>query len=136
MWRKCDQFQPGTNFAAWMMRIAYLQTQSYRRKLARSEVFVEDEEFLSTLAEEAAEVMPDGDLHDRRQEALRRCIDTLPNRQRQLVKLRYSTGGSIQSIKSIADQMGMTATAVKQALYRARTMLIACVEFRMKEVGQ
>lgn len=130
MWRKCDQFQMGSNFAAWMMRIAYLQTLTYQRKLAKEDVFIGDEDFLGRLAAEAVESTKDTGLHERRQEALRRCIEKLPDRQREIVRSRYSEGSSI---KTIAESLSLAATAVKQVLYRARISLISCVEIEIKE---
>jgi DNA-directed RNA polymerase specialized sigma24 family protein len=47
-----------------------------------------------------------------------------------MVSRRYSEGASI---KSVAQQIGIAATAVKQALFRARVSLIECVNHRMKE---
>jgi len=131
MWQKCDQFQLGTNFAAWMMRIAYLQTLTYQRKLAKEDLFIGDEDFLERLAQEAVQVTSDTALHEQRQEALRRCIEKLPERQREMVRIRYSEGSSI---KMIAKRLDLAATAVKQVLYRARTNLTSCVQFETKEV--
>jgi DNA-directed RNA polymerase specialized sigma24 family protein len=36
MWQKYDQFKPGTNFAAWCVRIMRYQISEYRQNLARS----------------------------------------------------------------------------------------------------
>ena len=127
MWRKADQFQMGTNFAAWMMKIAYYQVLEHRRKLNRQALFVVDEDFLSALAEEASESTE----HIAEQQmALQACLARLPERQRDLVRRRYSDGASI---KAVAEQIGIAANAVKQTLFRARGKLIDCVRYRMKE---
>lgn len=52
--RKADQFKLGTNFGAWILKIAYYQALEHRRKLNHQDLFVPDEEFLSELAEEAS----------------------------------------------------------------------------------
>jgi len=117
----------GTNFAAWMMKIAYYQVLEHRRKLNRQAMFVLDEEFLSALAEEAKE---NTEHIEEQQIALQQCLARLPERQRDLVRRRYSEG---YSIKAVAEQIGIAASAVKQTLFRARGKLIECVRFRMKE---
>ena len=35
----------------------------------------------------------------------------------------------------LCEQFGLAASAIKQALYRARTSLIECVRFRLKVQG-
>jgi RNA polymerase sigma-70 factor (ECF subfamily) len=127
MWRKADQFQLGTNFGAWMMKIAYYQVLEHRRKLNRQALFVVDEDFLSELAEEAK---VSTEHIEEQQMALHACLAKLPDRQRELIRRRYSDGASI---KSVASQIGSAVSAVKQTLFRARCNLIECVGFRMKE---
>lgn len=130
LWRKRDQFKLGTNFGAWMMKVAYYQVMDHRRKQNKQALFVDDENFLAELAEEAA---MSTELTERQQEALQMCLQKLPQRQRDLVRMRYSEGASI---KSVAEKIGSAATAVKQTLFRARGNLIDCVQYRMKEQVQ
>ena len=127
MWRKADRFEIGTNFAAWMMKIAYYQVLEYRRKINRQALFVVDEDFLSALAEEVSESTA---RMEEQQMALQACLARLPERQRDMVRRRYSDGASI---KAVAEQIGIAASAVKQTLFRARGKLIDCVRYRMKE---
>ena len=127
LWRKADQFKLGTNFGAWMLKVAYYQVMDHRRKLNKLALFIDDENFLAELAEEAANST---ELTERQQEALHICLKKLPTRQRDLVRLRYSEGASI---KRVAQKIGSVASAVKQTLFRARTNLIECVQHRMKE---
>ena len=130
LWRKRDKFKLGTNFGAWMLKVAYYQVMDHRRKQTKQALFVEDENFLAELAEEAA---MSTELTERQQEALHICLEKLPQRQRDLVRMRYSEGASI---KSVAEAIGSAATAVKQTLFRARGNLINCVQYRMKEQVQ
>lgn len=127
LWRKADQFKLGTNFGAWMLKVAYYQVMDHRRKMNKLALFVDDENFLAELAEEAA---TSTELTERQQEALHICLEKLPTRQRDLVRLRYSEEASI---KRVAQKIGSVASAVKQTLFRARTNLIDCVQHRMKE---
>ena len=99
----------------------------HRRKLNKLALFIDDENFLAELAEEAA---ISTELSERQQEALHICLEKFPTRQCDLVRLRYSEGASI---KRVAQKIGSVASAVKQTLFRARTNLIECVQHRMKE---
>lgn len=127
LWRKSDQFKLGTNFNAWMLKVAYYQVLDHRRRRNKRVLFIKNDEFLAELAEAASSST---DLIERQQDALHKCLDRLPDRQRDMVSRRYSEGASI---KSVAQQIGIAATAVKQALFRARVSLIECVNHRMKE---
>lgn len=129
LWRKADQFRPGTNFGAWMLKVAYYQVLEHRRKLNKQALFIADEEFLTQLAEEA---VVSSDILEQQQDALRSCLTKLPPRQRDIVRRRYSEGASI---KSVAEQIGSAASAVKQTLFRARASLIDCVQHRMREMN-
>lgn len=99
----------------------------HRRKLNKRAIFIADEEFLAVLAEESAER---SETLERQQSALQACLQKLPDRQRDIVRRRYTEGASI---KGVAEQLGIAASAIKQTLFRARCSLIQCVRFRMKE---
>ncbi len=127
LWRKAAQFKLGTNFGAWMLKVAYYQVMEHRRKMNKLALFVADDDFLAQLAEEAAGC---SNRMEEQQAALQTCLQKLPDRQRDIVRRRYTEGASI---KSVAEQLGIAASAIKQTLFRARTHLIACVRFRLKE---
>ncbi len=120
LWSKADQFELGTNFAAWMMRVAYFQVQAYRQRRGREKLMFDDN-LIGNIASAAAA----GDEgFQQRHRLLRRCMEKLSPRHRDLVRRRYSTGASVTGI---AEQVGWTAAAVKQALFRCRLALIDCV---------
>ena len=103
------------------------RTARSSRKINRQAWFVVDEDFLSALAEEVSEST---ERMEEQQMALQACLKRLPERQRDMVRRRYSDGASI---KAVAEQIGIAASAVKQTLLRARGKLIDCVRYRMKE---
>jgi len=127
LWRKASQFKLGTNFGAWMLKVAYYQVMEHRRKMNKQAIFIADEDFLAELAEEAVECT---EVLEQQQAALQTCLQKLPDRQRDIVRRRYTDGASI---KAVAKQLGIAASAIKQTLFRARSSLIDCVRFRMKE---
>ncbi len=127
LWEKSDQFRPGSNFAAWMLKIAYFQVMTHRRRRRKLEQFVFDDNLLENLAAESSAAT---DWQERQQAALQACLEKLPERQREIVHRRYSEG---YSIRKLAGQLGAAAPAIKQTLFRARSNLIKCVQFRLQE---
>src|SRR6516164_8516196 len=56
LWRKADDFQPGTSFLAWGCQAAYFHVLSYRRRMRRDRL-VFDDDVLGYLAERQADRM-------------------------------------------------------------------------------
>ena len=52
LWRKAHEFKLGTNFGAWMLRVAYFQVMAHRRKITRDRL-VFDDDFLADIADYA-----------------------------------------------------------------------------------
>ncbi len=121
LWRKAHEFQPGTNFGAWMLKVAYFQVMAHRRRLTRDRLIFDDE-FLLDIAEEAERHCK---WQGEKQRRLGDCIEKLTERYQDLIRLRYSEGATL---KSIATQIGQSENSIKQALFRARAALIECVK--------
>ena len=120
LWKKASQYTPGTNFKAWAFRVAYFEVKSYRRKAVRNRL-VFDDELLDRVAEEAETI--DERLPARRR-ALAQCLPKLPDRQREIIILRYFRG---MSVKAIAKEWNRKANAIGQLLFRARKNLMDCI---------
>lgn len=121
LWRKADQFEPGTNFPAWALRIARFQVMAHLQKKHRDRLRFDDR-VLEQLAQRAESY---GDNMDQQMRALHFCLDKLQPRQRRLIEQRYRQG---LCIKTIAQQISRTVYATAQVLYRARTSLARCIE--------
>ncbi len=119
--RKAREFEPGTNFTAWAFRIARFEVMTWRRKLGRSRLTFNDD-LVDSLAT-TAERLDDG--YESRVEALRECLEKLPERQRDVVRLRYLEEWSVADL---AAKTGDKANAISQLLFRARQNLLRCVE--------
>ena len=61
--------------------------------------------------------------------ALRKCLDELPVKKRELVAMRYEGGAAFDEISQQTDS---TPAAVQRALSRVRKLLHGCVQRRMK----
>lgn len=123
--RKAGDFELGTSFLAWAYGIARLKVLENYRQKKRTNVL--SDEAINALAADA----PRGDLLASREDALSRCVEKLAPRSRELLWRRYS--GRDDSDK-IAESLGMTSTAVRVALSKARAFLRDCVSFELKNV--
>lgn len=65
-------------------------------------------------------------------EALRLCIDELPQRSRDLISRRYYNG---EAVATIASQLGQSAGSLKTALCRLRIALSECARKRLAARG-
>jgi RNA polymerase sigma-70 factor (ECF subfamily) len=121
--RKASSFEPGTNFFAWACGIARLKVLERFRQRKRANVL--SEAAIIALAEEA----PAAETTGLREEALSRCIEKLAPKSRDLLWRRYS---GRQDSDEMADGLGMTSTAVRVALSKARAFLRDCVSAELK----
>jgi RNA polymerase sigma-70 factor (ECF subfamily) len=121
LWKQWDQFEPGSNFKAWAFRIAHFQFMAYRQRQLRDKVLFSDE-LLATLASEAKEI---DERHEERATALERCLERMPPRPREAIRLRYAEE---LRVGDVAERLHRNPNAVYQILFRARQWLIECVQ--------
>lgn len=124
MWRKFDQFTPGTNFRNWAFQIAKYTAMNHITKTRRDRLRFQ-EGLLEMLAERAAERHEQ--LESQRR-ALAYCIEKLSDEDRQLVAGCYAEG---TKINAFAQQLGQTSNAVYKRLNRLRMNLLKCVQLRL-----
>ena len=122
MWRKWQDFQPGTNFEAWAFTVARFQVMAFRKRQQRSRLHFDDE-LVELLAIDAADVL--GEEHDPRRLALSSCLQKLKPDHRKLVARRYEPGGCVNDM---AAEQGRTPKAVSEMLRRIRKTLMTCIE--------
>ena len=87
-----------------------------------------DDELLAQFADEAADAEHEA---GERILAMRDCLSRLPDRQRQLINLRY---GQNRSVKQLAKDADKKESAMKMMLMRIRQSLHKCIELKLKEV--
>ena len=125
MWRKFGEFQPGTDFGAWALRIARFQVMSYYARHKRAQARLSDETI-----EAVADTLADARWESSdRAEALRSCVGLLKERDFDLVQRRYHVG---ESVDEIARHLGSTVHAVYKALARLQVRLLACVNAKVQ----
>jgi RNA polymerase sigma-70 factor, ECF subfamily len=129
IWRHADEFEPGTNFAAWASKIAFFQVLTFRKRQSRSRLYFSDE-----LVEQLAQSTVGrgcGETTDA--EALDLCMDKLSRQDRELMELRYEPGATVESI---SRQVGRSTKAIYAALGRIRTWLLDCMQRTVSESGR
>lgn len=125
IWSKCQQFQMGTSFFSWAMKIASLEILKFRQKHARDRLQF-SEEFVRTVAERLEEESSQFDL---RRRALSHCLTKLRPDDRELIRRRYAGG---TRGKAVAAQIGRPANSVYQSLGRIRRTLLECIERNLR----
>jgi RNA polymerase sigma-70 factor, ECF subfamily len=124
LWGKFAEFEPGSDFAAWGIRTAYLTARNHLRAQARSRVRFSQAMF-EAAAERCAKELGEVDaIH----EALGECLERLPAEDRELIQQRYELDASVQSI---AERVGRSIHAVYRALARTHGALLRCVTNRL-----
>ena len=122
LWRKHETFELGTDFVKWVSVIAHNQVHRFRRQQKRIGPQLSDVT-VDLLAQDAVER---ADLLECRRDALRRCLEKLPNKDRQLV--RHCYGDSRATFKTAAEDLGRPVNTVYKALNRIRKVLYECIE--------
>jgi len=126
IWRHLDEFEPGTNFAAWATTIAHYRVLAYRRSAGRDR-HVFSPELLARLADRRHAMTDD---LDRRRIALDDCLTRLTPEQRQLVDQRY---GGQKTVREIAVESDRPVKALYKMLERIRRSLADCIERKLAE---
>ena len=121
IWRHGDEFQPGTNFAAWAYQIARNHVLNFRKRVFRAKLRFSDA-IVDLLA---AEADADADFSAGRLRALEECLKKLADTDQALVRLRYELDATTQSV---AERSGRSLKGVYRSLNRIRTALLECIQ--------
>ena len=127
-YRRYAEYDPARPFAAWLKGIAKLLAANERRRNQRRRWLVEP-----SLAEALAAI---DEPHDEGGDLtaaighLRGCLELLPARSRELLRLRYEDD---LDATALGIRLGRDGNAVRQALFRIRDLVRRCVETRRLE---
>ena len=130
IWKKREDFTPGTNFKAWIFAIARYEVLSHRKRLSRDQKRLV---FGETLEDLIAEELPH---HGRDLEAehaaLQACLSKLRAVDRELIHHRYQQR---TPLKDYAAQVQRSAPGLRVTLYRIRNTLARCITKELAEEG-
>ncbi len=124
LWTKFDQFETGTDFAAWAMCVARLTVLNWRRKQSRLPMALGDET-LRLLADEAVAALSVPD--DERREGLQECLQALPDAQLELLRAHYDRGEDVARIAQAAQR---TTRSIYLRLEKIHAALLDCMQHK------
>jgi len=127
--RKFDHYDQARSFTAWAVGVAKYEVLYFRRERATDKHLFGDEivEQIAIRYEMLADEV------DPIREALRQCLQQLKGRSKRVIELRYRRG---MKSKAIADEMTLSAGAVRMLLCRVRETLRRCIERRVGRQDQ
>ena len=121
LWEQFGEYDPTKNFGAWSRTIAYYLILAHRKALQRLHPTL-SQQFLETVS---ACVEETTDEVDDRRAALAKCLDTLSDSNRNLIR-RYYAGE--EDRRAMATDMGRTFDALRQSVQRIRNSLGKCID--------
>lgn len=124
MWEKFEEFEKGTNFAAWGTQIAHYKILKLKRR-TQNRLIKFDSDIVDLIQEFIAK---NPDNMDSRVEFLRDCIKETPETQRSLLAMRYDQE---LSVKKISKQTGGSIHSIYKALGRTYKYLLGCIRRKM-----
>ena len=124
MWDKFEEFTPGTDFAAWGMKISRYRIQKFRDKFKNKRLRFSGDAFeeIITRNGKALEKM------DERLKALEMCVGKLKPRDGELIKMRYENG---ITTKELAKRVGRPIHGMYKSMARIHGVLYQCVNRTM-----
>ena len=130
LWKKFGEFdRAGGNFFAWASRILSFEAKNYYRRKGRDKLRF-DEKFLDAVAQRATEMSEE---LAERERLLAECVARLRAEHREIIRLRYGQG---ETIEAIARAVGRTADGIYNVLSRVRQALVECVDRRRALQGR
>jgi len=130
LWRKRRKFTPGTSFRSWAYRIARFEVKAEFRKRKRQPITALDPELLDCFAVELVATLDE--LPERRL-ALAGCMERLTVKDRELLRQRYWSEGSLESLATATRR---SVGTLKARLFQLRSSLRLCIQQRLKEMPE
>ena len=119
------------NFRAWakeVVRRQALHAIRARTKSARQARSISPE-LMGAVSDAFLQDVSEDTVARNEAQALKRCLNDLPAKKRELVAMRYKSNSSFDEI---SEQIGSTPAAVQRAISRVKKMLHKCVQRRMQ----
>ncbi len=129
LWNKRSEFQAGTEFRAWAYRVAHFEVLAFRKRQARDRHRFDDR----LVEQMAGECTKRAEAFESQRRALASCREKLAERDRDLLDMRYSDA---MRAPQIADKLGRSRLAIRQALFRIRSNLRRCIQRILSSEGE
>jgi len=124
LWKKAQEYRPEERFLPWALGFARFEILVSLRNRGRDRLAFNTDlvELMFDPLSEEVEGIPD------RQIALRHCLKELPQKQQQMLAMRY---GNRVPLAEIASATGRSLDSVKSLLSRIRKALGSCINRRL-----
>lgn len=127
LWKKFDTYEPGTEFLAWAFTVTKYVLSGFRRKHQRNPIQF-SQEALAALDSQSNEFLKS---YTRQIDILRDCVEKLPPKDSQLLKLKYEGGYSAQKI---ASRLGMSLRTFYRTVTKIHAILMRCM--KLTSIGE
>lgn len=134
-WRKINEYDENTSFAAWLRGIAQNKILEYFRNSAAAgrHLRIFSAKFLAEIADEFDRFIHGrGDVFPATLAALQGCLASLPPEDREVVERTYRHG---ETCRVIATALGEGVEWAKKRLQRARETLRDCIRANLATEG-
>lgn len=121
LWKKAGKFRPDAKFLPWGLSVAKFEILAFMRARSRDR-HTFSPELVELMVDVATERSPEVTA---RSQALLECIEQLPERSREFLRIRYAQD---QSIQQISAKTGRSIDAVKSLYLRIRRSLERCID--------
>ena len=128
--KKFDQFQEGTSMLAWCRSIVRIEVLRAKQRHQRERTLAE--RLLDDAIDAAFDEFQAARRHDDAEswrEALRGCLERVPERGQGVLRARFADELSYQQI---GERLGMTIEAVRKSLFRHKRQVRSCVETSLR----
>lgn len=125
LWEKFDEFETGSDFARWALKVAYFNVKNFQRVQGSRQRYFQGavmEKLIDSFEETGNSPAEDRLL------ALIACIKKLSAKKRAILNQRYFED---LPVKELAESVGLQEGAMHTALSRIRKALFQCVNSRL-----
>ena len=127
-WRRWEDFDQSRPFGAWLRGIAKNKILAWQKRIAKAPLLCDESalEYFSQVFGQIQELK--GDTFTDKLQALRDCLQLLPEKYAKAIRLRF-----YEDLKParIAEQLAEELETVKKRLSRAKTKLSLCLHGKL-----
>ncbi|MCM8528953.1 MAG: sigma-70 family RNA polymerase sigma factor [Lentisphaeraceae bacterium] len=118
-----SQYEPGSDFQAWLREIARYRSLNRARKVSR-QMQRENRYAEHLILENEPENDQIQNAQEDRIDLMKKCLNKLPEKSQQLIKQRY-----FQNLNSedLSEKLSMSAAGIRMTLMRVRNLLRECI---------
>ena len=126
MWSKFDEFNEGTNFSAWALKIAHFQVLNYCKMKKKDKIY-----FSERVIEQLSDQITSKDQNtDERLNILKQCLQKLQAGERDLIQMRYEPGATT---KSVSEKTGKELHILYRLFDKIHIKLLYCIRRTLSE---